>query len=71
MSKTAYFGVYAAAFEEAYVSDDWSMVEPFFTEDATYQINLDPPMGGVLRRGAHSPIGRSLRPRNEAADPPI
>ena len=46
MSKTAYFGVYAAAFEKAYASDDWSVVEPFFTEDATYQINLDPPMGG-------------------------
>ena len=48
MSKTAHFGVYAAAFEKAYVSDDWSVVEPFFTEDATYHIDLDPPMGGCI-----------------------
>jgi ketosteroid isomerase-like protein len=48
MSKTAHFGVYAAAFEKAYVSDDWSVVEPFFTEDASYHINLDPPMGGCI-----------------------
>ena len=48
MSKTAQFGVYAAAFEKAYVSDDWSVVEPFFTEDATYQINLAPPTGGCF-----------------------
>ena len=48
MSKIACFGVYAAAFEKAYLSDDWSVVEPFFTEDATYQINLAPPMGGCF-----------------------
>jgi len=48
MSITAHFGVYAAAFEKAYASDDWSVVEPFFTEDASYQINLDPPMGGCF-----------------------
>ena len=27
---------YATAFEEAYASDDWSKLEPFFTEDAVY-----------------------------------
>jgi hypothetical protein len=48
MSKTAQFGVYAAAFEKAYASDDWSVVEPFFTEDASYHINLEPPMGGCI-----------------------
>ena len=46
MSKTAQFGAYAAAFEKAFVSDDWSLVEPFFTEDAIYEVGLDPPMGG-------------------------
>ena len=48
MSKIAHFGVYAAAFEKAYVSDDWSLVEPFFTEDAIYEVALDPPMGGYF-----------------------
>ena len=48
MSKTENFGAYAAAFEKAFVSDDWSLVEPFFTEDAIYEINLDPPMGGCI-----------------------
>ena len=46
MSKVAHFAAYAAAFEKAFVSDDWSQVEPFFTEDAVYDVPLDPPMGG-------------------------
>jgi hypothetical protein len=46
MSKIKRFAEYAAAFEEAFVSDDWSVVEPFFTEDAVYEVELDPPMGG-------------------------
>jgi hypothetical protein len=28
------FAAYAVAFEKAYASDDWSLVEDFFTEDA-------------------------------------
>ena len=46
MSKISRFAAYAAAFEEAFESDDWSVVEPFFTEDAVYEVALDPPMGG-------------------------
>jgi len=46
MSMTANFAAYAAAFEKAYISDEWSVVEPFFTEDAIYEVALDPPMGG-------------------------
>ena len=46
MSQSARFGQYAAAFEKAFVNDDWSVVEPFFTEDAVYEVELDPPMGG-------------------------
>ena len=46
MSIVARFTAYAAAFEESFVSDDWSLVEPFFTEDAVYEVPLDPPMGG-------------------------
>jgi len=31
------YRAYAAAFEDAYASDDWSRIEPFFAEDATYR----------------------------------
>ncbi len=30
------YQAYADAFEESYVDDDWSRIEPFFTEDAVY-----------------------------------
>ena len=46
MSLTARFAEYAAAFEKAYASDEWSVVEPFFTEDAVYEVALEPPIGG-------------------------
>ena len=32
------FQTYAAAFEETYVDDDWSRLERFFTEDASYEV---------------------------------
>jgi hypothetical protein len=41
-----HFARYAAAFETAYASDDWSHVEPFFTEDAVYEAQLPSPLGG-------------------------
>ena len=37
---------YATAFEEAYASDDWSKLEPFFTEDAVYEFIAPAPLGG-------------------------
>jgi ketosteroid isomerase-like protein len=37
---------YAAAFEDAFVSDDWKKVGPFFTVDAVYETFADPPFGG-------------------------
>jgi ketosteroid isomerase-like protein len=46
MSSIPRFAAYAAAFEKAFASDDWSLVEPFFTEDAVYEVDLPPPMGG-------------------------
>jgi ketosteroid isomerase-like protein len=46
MSKVAHFAAYAAAFEKAFASDDWSGVEPFFTDDAVYEVGLAPPLGG-------------------------
>ena len=46
MSDVGRFMAYAAAFEQAYTSDDWSVVEPFFTEDAVYETLADPPFAG-------------------------
>ncbi len=33
---------YAAAFEQAYVDDDWSRLAPFFKEEATYEVRGGP-----------------------------
>jgi ketosteroid isomerase-like protein len=49
MSKIPRFAEYAAAFEKAYASDDWSLVEPFFHEDAVYEVGTAPPLGGTFR----------------------
>jgi hypothetical protein len=46
MSSIPHFARYAAAFEKAVASDDWSHVEPFFTEDAVYEARLPAPYGG-------------------------
>jgi hypothetical protein len=46
MSSIPTFARYAAAFEKAYASDDWSLVAPFFTEDAVYEVPLPAPLGG-------------------------
>jgi len=46
VSKIPRFAAYAAAFEKSFESDDWSLVEPFFSEDAVYHVDLEPPMGG-------------------------
>jgi hypothetical protein len=46
MSKIPRFAAYAAAFEKSFASDDWSHVEPFFSEDAVYEIDVGPPLGG-------------------------
>ena len=40
------FGKYAAAFEKAYESDDWSPIADYFTADAVYEVELPEPMGG-------------------------
>lgn len=37
--RLARFHAYAAAFEAAFESDDWSVLEPFFTEDASNELN--------------------------------
>ncbi len=45
MSIMARFGAYANAFEDAYKTDDWSLLEPYFTEDAVYEVPGGPPLG--------------------------
>jgi hypothetical protein len=39
MTKLQHFLSYAAAFEQTYADDDWSRLEPFFTEDAVYSVS--------------------------------
>lgn len=40
MSLIPRFVAYAAAFEQAYASDDWAALEPFFDERAVYEIGV-------------------------------
>ena len=40
------FAKYAAAFEDAFRTDDWTPIAPFFTEDAVYEAGLPEPFGG-------------------------
>jgi hypothetical protein len=40
------FSEYAAAFEDAFKSDDWTLLEPYFTEDAVYEIFGGEPFAG-------------------------
>jgi len=35
------FMAYAAAFEQTYVDDDWSRIEPFFAPDAVYEVKSE------------------------------
>lgn len=46
MDPVARFAQYAEAFEEVVADDDWTRLEPFFTEDAVYEILAGPPFGG-------------------------
>ena len=48
MSIVDRFAAYAAAFEDAYTSDDWSKLDPFFTEDAAYETFEDPPASPMI-----------------------
>lgn len=38
MNKIERFMEYAQAFERVYTSDDWSLLAPYFTEDAVYEV---------------------------------
>jgi hypothetical protein len=50
MSLVARFEAYAADFEVTYADDDWSRLEPYFTEDAVYST----PANGVRISGRTS-----------------
>jgi hypothetical protein len=45
VSSLARFQQYADAFEEVYESDDWPQLEPYFTENAVYEVHAGPPFG--------------------------
>jgi hypothetical protein len=46
MSLVTAFVNYALRFEQAYATDDWSIVEPCFTEDASYVVTGAPAFAG-------------------------
>jgi hypothetical protein len=46
MSNLEKFWKYAAAFEHARDSDDWSVLAPFFAEEACYTAEWPAPLGG-------------------------
>jgi hypothetical protein len=49
MGKIEQYVAYATAFEEAYATDNWSKIEPFFTEDAVYAFVAPAPFGGEYK----------------------
>ncbi len=44
MDLVARFQEYADAFEEVFENDDWYRLEPYFTEDAVYEIHAQAPI---------------------------
>jgi len=40
------FAAYAAAFEVAFLNDDWKTVRECFAENAVYDVDASPPFGG-------------------------
>ncbi len=47
MSATSRFLEYAQAFERAFRTDEWSVVEPFFADGAVYETVAGPPFGAL------------------------
>jgi hypothetical protein len=46
MNPVERFAQYAAAFEVVFEKDDWSLLEPYFTENAVYETIGDGPLAG-------------------------
>jgi hypothetical protein len=47
MDPSKRFLEYATAFEQTYADDDWSRLQPYFTEDAVYRVTGGAPLGGT------------------------
>lgn len=56
MSLSRSFGRYAAAFEKAYASGEWSLLEPHFTEHAIYDMGT--PLFGPPAEGREAIFAR-------------
>jgi hypothetical protein len=63
MSRIQRFGAYALAFERAVADDDWSGVEPCFSEDAVYETTGPEPFAG-----RHAPRSAVLAYLRESLD---
>ena len=66
MSEINRFQQYADAFEEVFVNDDWSLLEPYFTEDAVYEIHAAPPFGA--RSEGRDTVFAALKASLDGAD---
>ena len=66
MNTTDRFLQYAQAFEEAYSSDDWTVIEPFFTEGAVYETVAEPPF--AARHEGRPAVLRAFKESVESLD---
>lgn len=63
MSQVRRFQEYADAFEKVFENDDWSVLEPYFTEDAVYETIAGPPFWGEDRRAKSALRAAQAEPR--------
>ena len=75
MSITDRFMEYAAAFEETFEDDDWTRLEQYFTEDATYDGGLGEVAQGrdavfAFMRNSVNMLDRRMDSRTLTAEPP-
>jgi len=66
MTLTARFLAYIAAYERSYGDDDWTRLEPFFSEDAVHEVSGGLPLGG--RWEGRAALITHLRESTEAFD---
>jgi len=74
MSIIERFQQYADAFEETYVDDDWSRIEPFFTADSSYQFGDQRATGRAatleMLRNSVNGVDRKMDSRTGAFEAP-
>lgn len=66
MNLIARFQQYADAFEVVFENDDWSLLEPYFTENAVYEIHAGPPFGA--RNEGREKVFAALKASLDAID---